>query len=181
MGKTDRRSEQDIGIAREFMYRMVIIDGYNVICRNAQLARKAKESLVSARNSLLACVRSWMVRTNFQGEAVVVYDGRSNSENTCFPGGDVLCIFTGEEEEADDRITAILRTVSDSASVLVISEDNKVINVCRAFKAGVLPGSHLMRRTCKAGDTHNTGDYSKKIHPRTADDITSYMKKRWGI
>jgi predicted RNA-binding protein with PIN domain len=105
------------------MMRYVIVDGYNVLFREARYAKLAEVDLDAARARLVEDVASWAAG---EKRAVVVFDGAGN------PGSDgrphhvagVTVLFSRAGQDADAVVEALALRYRDAGhTVLVATSD----------------------------------------------------------
>ena len=158
------------------MQKTFIIDGYNVIHKIPELEAKLEESLESARKALAMEISDWK-RKYADAKVYIVFDGKNEDipdySHTKICGID--CIFTRSEESADDLIINMVRHSEDSSVITVISDDNRVRNSCRAYRAQVQYTSFLHRSKKKSrGPVKRV----KKIDNTGRDqEVTDYYKQ----
>ncbi len=158
------------------MQKTFIIDGYNVIHKIPELAAKLRENLESARKALAMEISGWK-RRYANAKVYIVFDGRDEHILDCSHAKicGIDCIFTRTEEFADDRIINMVRHSEDSSVITVISDDNRVRNSCRAYRAQVQYTSFLHRSKKKS---RGPVKHVKKIDNTGRDqEITNYYKE----
>ena len=103
-----------------------LVDGYNVIRRDADLRGREEESLEAGRAALLAGVAAAARRTGDQ--FTVVFDG-ARRDVAAPAAGQVQVVFSRPPETADD----VLRTmaVKAGAGAVVVSSDRAVRDAAR--------------------------------------------------
>ena len=158
------------------MQKTFIIDGYNVIHKIPELAAKLREDLESARKALAMEISGWRKRYA-NAKVYIVFDGRDEHildySHAKICGID--CIFTRSDESADDRIINMVRHSEDSSAITVISDDNRVRNSCRAYRAQVQYTSFLHRSKKKS---RGPVKHVKKIDNTGQDqEVTDYYKQ----
>lgn len=165
---------------------IAIIDGYNVIHRDAGLRGKLDKSLASARDGLIAYCRRWLSTRGDISEFWIVFDGDSSvlpwSGSPSSSG--VRVVFTRTKEDADDRILDLLRDRDHDVNYLVISCDNYVSGNAKTHGARQMPipdffgmlsaGKRGGRRPVE--DTESTG-----LSPSQEREINESLKKAWGL
>ena len=160
----------------------IIIDGYNAAHKIPAVAAFISESLEKARNRLIDHLVSWKSKKGGNVKITVVFDGK-REEFFCMPTTikGIRVIYTNTGEEADDRIADMLRMEKDPASAVVVSEDNKVANSCRALKANIRPVSFLMDHGGKKkrpSGRISDGDAGKRLTPAQIAQINKEMMMR---
>ena len=99
----------------------MILDGYNVT-----------KDIRGVPTAELADQRAWLVRiaagvASGRGVRVtVVFDGEGERTTAASAARVVRCMFTADEETADDRIVALVGELPPDAPVLVVTSDREV-------------------------------------------------------
>ncbi len=163
--------------------KILLVDGYNVIHRVPELRPSLGGGLESARMKLALQLSAWG-RTHAAYECVIVFDGDAQ-----FAGGrdqrlaGVRCLFSVRSHGGDDEIIRFVRGYKGRASdIIVVSDDNKVGNNCRALGASVQPSSFIMsvKLRQRAGRAKASPD-GKGLNRKTAADINEELKKKFGL
>lgn len=153
----------------------IILDGYNVAHKIPGVRERLKESLEKGRAALENHLATWKKLKGFTGNITIVYDGK---EAASTHGHGFENIFTASREEADDCIIRLIRAQKNPGEVIVVSEDNKVRNSCRALGAQVVPASYLLiERSAKK--LKQSGRSSEKPEIPSMRKITEELKKEW--
>jgi predicted RNA-binding protein with PIN domain len=162
---------------------ILLIDGYNVINRVAELRPSLASGLENARNKLALRVSAWS-RNHPAHECIIVFDGDAQ-----FAGGrdqrlaGIRCLYSVRAHGGDDEIIRYVREYKGSASdITVVSDDNKVGNSCRALGASVQPSSFMMSVSLRppAAPAKASPD-GKGIDRKTAAEINEELKKKFGL
>ncbi len=103
--------------------RRVIVDGYNVIKQDPDLSALERKSLETARQALLARLRSHRYLRG--DEIIVVFDGQGEHATTEEIGG-IRVVFSEASESADLAILRLADAAPAGMPVLVLSEDLEV-------------------------------------------------------
>lgn len=103
-----------------------LIDGYNVIRRDADLKVRESESLEAGRAALLALVAR--VARDLADTFTVVFDGARRVGNDP-AGGRVQVIFSRPPASADDELRRLAATLREGA--VVVSSDRAVQDAAR--------------------------------------------------
>jgi predicted RNA-binding protein with PIN domain len=115
--------------------RLIIVDGYNLIHRTAQLRPGPERTLREAREKLVSLL-SWAVG---RGDAhfLIVFDGAEGmAENE--PGGRVEVRYSRPPRKADDLIRELVEErVDRGPHVTVVTADIEVARHARAMGADV--------------------------------------------
>lgn len=155
----------------------IILDGYNVAHKIPGVRDSLKQSLEKGRAALENHLATWKKLKGFTGNITIVYDGKAGGVATR-SGFDH--IFTASREEADDRIIRLIRAQKNPGDVIVVSEDNKVRNSCRALGAQVVPASYLLIERSKKKPKKYGRSPSEKTEIPSMRKITEELKKIWG-
>ena len=160
-----------------------IIDGYNAIYKIPKAKAQLNSSLEKARNILIDIV------AELDGASTIVFDGKTDAHygsQSSIRG--VRIIFTDTNEEADDRIADILRHSDSVRNMVVVSDDNRVANSARAFKAKPAPVNILLKRGTKktrnsniVGPCHGmaSNEPTQKGSRAVLDSITRELIAKW--
>lgn len=155
--------------------KKIILDGYNVIHKLPMLTVKLDQGLEASRLALAQLLSTWCRRYS-NADICIVFDGRDRESPQTSPNtiAGIKCIFTRTGEDADDRIIKLVRNSGTPRDVTVISEDNNVINSCRAHGADVKPASFLIPSN-KKNRTDPKGS-NKTASSSSQNRITAYYK-----
>ena len=154
----------------------LILDGYNVIHKIPQLRDYLDRNLEDARKALANFMITWARTHNYKGKISIIFDGRdqvysNRSGNLC----GISCIYS-KDKEADERIISIVRNSQNPAEITVISDDNYVMNNCKAYGATVRLSQYLLRVKASAACQPE-----KVIDDKTANEITDMLRKEYGL
>lgn len=103
-----------------------LLDGYNVIRRDAELRDRETERLEAGRTALLALVAG--VARAVHDEFVVVFDGAHRHAGPPSPGR-VQIVFSRPPETADDVLRRLAATHREGA--VVVTSDRAVLDAAR--------------------------------------------------
>ena len=103
-----------------------LVDGYNVIRRDAELRDRESTALEAGRTGLLALVAG--VARDLADEFVVVFDGARRGAGGP-AGGRVQVVFSRPPETADDVLRRLAATHREGA--IVVSSDRAVLDSAR--------------------------------------------------
>jgi hypothetical protein len=124
-----------------------LIDGYNVIRRDADLRTREVTSLETGRRALAHLVAA--LARGSRDEFTIVFDGARRAE-TAPPAGRVSVVFSRPPETADDvviRLAARWR-----AGAMVVTSDRRIANAARRAGCGVVDaGTFALRARRGAG------------------------------
>lgn len=148
--------------------RRVIVDGYNVIKQDPDLSELERRGLETARQALLARLRSHRFLRG--DEIIVVFDGDGDRVTTEEIGG-IRVIFSKAGEPADLAILQLADSAPADMPVLVLSEDLEVRQevVRRGGTAKVTRRRQTERRT-----------YDDRWHKEADDEEWPADEKRTG-
>jgi len=121
------------------------IDGYNVIHHSSLLRPLAEQDFEAAREALIEKVGRFCAVTGCQ--AKVVFDGRGRRTEPItptqnFPGLEVL--YSPGHQSADTIIERIVYLSSDRRSVIVVSADRGIRDLCRGLSALVMAPDNFL-------------------------------------
>ncbi len=146
-----------------------LIDGYNVIRRDPELAGIDRRSLEEGRDALLRLLAR--VAGDSPDEFVVVFDGvRSTAVSPS--AGRVRVVFSRPPEKADDVLVRLAR--QGGAGVTVVTSDRMVQTATQRAHAAVVGAEAFLDRVTAPGagaeedrddDTHDRRE-PKKGNPR---------------
>ena len=125
-----------------------LIDGYNVIRRDADLRGHEEASLESGRSALLAAVAEAARRTRDQ--FTVVFDGARRDAGPS-AGGQVQVVFSRPPQTADDVLRAM--AVSAGAGTVVASSDRAVRDAARRAGAVAVSAEDFVAALREAAPT----------------------------
>ena len=147
-----------------------LIDGYNVIRRDPELAGLERRSLEEGRRGLLRL----MARVAREGhdEFVVVFDGARISAP---PAGDgrVRVVFSRPPDRADDVLIRLARQRGPGATV--VTSDREIQNAARRVRVAVVSAEAFLDRAAQPAaegddardtDTDAAGPRPKRGNPR---------------
>jgi len=164
------------------MGKTLILDGYNVIYKLPSLEASMEQSLNSARNALAVYMAKWKINNDPTAKICIVFDGRDgiapDGSNTGLHG--INCVFTHTNEDADDRISLLLKNARDTKNIYVISADNKVANSCRVYGARIKHPEFLEEKKTKK-QRAKLIEPKKTMDQATIDKINKELKGIWGL
>ena len=167
---------------RELSFKStIILDGYNVIHKIKSLCGSGGKSLEAQRKSLTDFMVRWKHEKPYHGKIIIVYDGKDEVYGGDQAPGPFQVIFTRSNEEADERIVALLRESKEPAKLLVVSDDNFVKNHCSVYSVDHKPVSFLVQKSASKKNSQQKTDSPKEIDPRTQQEINDLLKREWGI
>lgn len=160
-----------------------VLDAYNVIHKTRELEKLLDKSLQAARDGLIVRCGRLLSRGDIS-KMILVFDGKSEFRDLPRSGPPkIQIVFSETGETADERIGNILEGLSGSRGTQVVSDDNSVRNLARAYGAqsvSIAEFDGRIRKTeIKAGPKHSSyrGGSSNALTPKQADEITQEYKK----
>src|SRR5262245_30244292 len=124
-----------------------LIDGYNVVRRDADLKARETESLEAGRAALLALVAR--VARDLPDTFTVVFDGARRGGAD--PGsGRVQVIFSRPPASADDELRRLAASLRQAA--IVVSSDRAVQDAARRADAVAISAEQFLDATDRASD-----------------------------
>ena len=115
--------------------KVLIVDGYNAIHKIPEIDDLLDESLEDARNAITDMARSYQRRDGGIAEVHVVFDGKDEYRGLSFNKPNQVFSSTGQ---GDRSIIRLAQDKSSKFHVVVVSDDNRVGNSCRAAGATVI-------------------------------------------
>ena len=117
-----------------------LVDGYNVIRRDADLRAREAESLEAGRRGLLHLIAR--ARRPPQDEFTVVFDGARVGGGGPTPGR-IRVVFSRPPLTADDELMRLARQLRSGA--VVVSSDRKVQDAARRAGSAVLTAEQFLQ------------------------------------
>ena len=125
-----------------------LVDGYNVIRRDPELAALDRQSLEDGRRALVRIVAG--LAREGRDDFVVVFDGARISAAPAHQGR-VQVIFSRPPERADDVLIRLAR--QRGAGATVVTSDREIQNAARRARVAVVAADvFLGRATLPVGD-----------------------------
>ena len=115
--------------------KVLIVDGYNAIHKIPEIDDLLDESLEDARNAITEMARAYQRRDGGIAEVHVVFDGKDECRGISFNRLNQVFSRTGQ---GDRSIIHLAQDKSSKFHVIVVSDDNRVGNSCRAAGATVI-------------------------------------------
>jgi len=116
--------------------KVLIVDGYNAIHKIPEIDSLLDDSLEEARKAITEMAREYQRKSGGISEVFVVFDGRDEYRGLSFDKPNQVFSNTGE---GDRKVIRLAQDKSDKYHVIVVSDDNRVGNSCRAAGATVIP------------------------------------------
>jgi len=115
--------------------KILIVDGYNAIHKILEIDDLMDKSLEEARKAITDLAKEYQRRVGGIAETHVVFDGRDEYRGLSFNKPNQVFSSTGE---GDRKIIKMAQDRSGKFHVIVVSDDNRVGNSCRAAGATVI-------------------------------------------
>lgn len=112
------------------------IDGYNLLHYVPQWKDLARQDLEGARDALIIAVSKWCAATNHS--AKIVFDGagrRTETTEHAGASGEVEVLYTSRQKTADSIIERGVYETQHKASVIVVSADRGILDLCLGMGA----------------------------------------------
>lgn len=163
--------------------KVLLVDGYNVVNRVAELRTSLDDGLQNARNRLALQVSTWS-HEHPGVEPIIVFDGRfqlSGGREQRIAG--VRCIFSLAAHGGDDELIRFVRDFKGrKPDITVVSDDNNVGNNCRAHGAVVQPAAFIMIRKSRTARAPRKGPgEGKGLDTKSKAAIDAELKKKFGL
>jgi predicted RNA-binding protein with PIN domain len=163
--------------------RALVIDGYNAICKIPGLRKIMDKDLSGARSSITFMAEEYKRTCGGIARTVVVFDGRDEYMGLNGSGRGVQRFSrTGQ---GDDEIIAVVKKLSLSYDVSVVSDDNYIRNNARAHGAAIIPVSgftaYLSKKNKKFKPQPYKEKHAGKVSASQARAINEELKKIWKI
>ena len=127
------------------MSNFYLIDGYNVMHCIPDLAKLANHSLESARDKLAERIAKWSDSTGVNVQ--LIFDGRGRHSETQPEdrrGGGFSTVYTSHEVSADALIERAVYKADAKNSVVVVSGDRGITDLCLGMGAIVMSPNHFL-------------------------------------
>ena len=138
-----------------------LIDGYNVIRRDADLHARERESLEAGRTALIALVAR--VARDLADTFTVVFDGARRGGGDP-AGGRVQVIFSRPPASADDELRRLATTLREGA--VVVSSDRAVQDGARRAGAVAVSAEDFLDAVERTSDEGDDGPDDDADEPR---------------
>jgi len=128
------------------------IDGYNVIHHSSQLRPLAMENFEAAREALVEKVSHFCVATG--SEAKIIFDGRGRKQDVMAPRRavpHVEILYSPGHLTADTLIERIVYKTAERRSLIVVSADRGIRNLCGNLNALVMQPDSFLASVNDAG------------------------------
>ncbi len=123
-----------------------LIDGYNVIRRDPELAGLDQRNLADGREGLLRLLAR--VARDSGDEFVVVFDGARGAHSPV-PAARVRVVFSRPPEKADDVLVRLARAEGDGATV--VTSDRTVQDASRRAHAAAVGADEFLAHALAGG------------------------------
>lgn len=136
------------------MSQHYIIDGYNLMHLSDGLVNMANRNLESGRDELINRVVRWAGTTDDQ--VTIIFDGQGRSTG---PGDDphaapgVTVLFSSKQKTADDIIERAVYKAPRKESVIVVSADRGITQLCMGMGALMMSPDNFWTITQEAQQT----------------------------
>jgi predicted RNA-binding protein with PIN domain len=130
-----------------------LVDGYNVIRRDADLRAHETESLEAGRTALLTLVARTARTTG--DRFTVVFDGAPTS-GPAPAGGQVEAVFSRPPEKADDVLVRLARQLGAGAAV--VTSDRAVRDAAGRAGCTVVSADDFLRAVSAESETERADD-----------------------
>jgi predicted RNA-binding protein with PIN domain len=124
-----------------------LVDGYNVIRRDPDLAGREEESLEAGRTALLRVVAARARES--QDDFTVVFDGARVGGGSP-TAGRVQVLFSRPPRTADDELMRLARQLGTGAAV--VTSDRKIQDAARRAGCAVVTAEQFLRELSTIGE-----------------------------
>jgi len=145
------------------MPQIYYIDGYNVIHHSSVLRPLAAQSFELARETLIEKVSRYCVASGSQ--AKIVFDGRGRGKDTSVSptAQGVEIIYSPGHVTADALIERVVYNATDRRSIIVVSADRGIRNLCGNLNALVMQPDNFLSSVHEAdSQTRSTLQHMQK-------------------
>ncbi len=158
------------------MQSVYYIDGYNVLHHSSLLRPLAEQDFEAARGALIEKVGRFCSATGNQ--AKIVFDGRGRRAEPIpqlklFPGLEV--VYSPGHQSADALIERTVYGATNRRSIIVVSGDRGIRNLCRGLNALVMDPDNFLS-SVRASDADTRAVIEKNQRP----DNLRWMESRLG-
>ena len=152
-----------------------MIDGYNLIKRNSNLAGK---SLEDGRQALISLIELKRPQGSTRNQVTVVFDGKPGMYG--FPHASETRVFFTEYETADDKIKWIVEEAVNKKEIVVVTDDRDLLLYVRKLGAKIMSVSEFMAKAQHAGHQKSgPSDKGKNISAVFEHKINQEFEKIW--
>ena len=155
-----------------------LIDGYNVIRRDADLRGREAESLEAGRAALIHLVAR-MARES-RDDFTLVFDG-ARVTGGAPSAGRVQVLFSRPPRTADDELIRLAR--ESGAGAVVVTSDRKIQDAARRSRCAVISAEQFLAGVKRATEPHRTSlsppaEFSGLSDPATTEEDDRPREKR---
>jgi len=161
-----------------------ILDAYNIIHKMRRFETALDTDLRTAREALTNLCAGLAQARGDVTSMILVFDGRSEWRDLPKKSpAKIRLVFSETNEEADDRIAALLEKSPEKPEKCVVSDDNSVRNHARAYRARVMSVAEFEKLTNPADKKRKKPNSPEKppLSPHLANKITEAYKKALGL
>lgn len=149
-----------------------LVDGYNVIRRDPELAQHEARNLEDGRAALLRVIAG---AARASGDPfTVVFDGARRGGGTA-AGGQVQVLFSRPPETADDVLRRLASELRSGA--VVVSSDRAVRDAAERAGAVAVTAEHFLAALDDADDVDDAVEPSRGGNPRRASRAERAMRR----
>jgi uncharacterized protein len=127
------------------MPNLYYIDGYNVIYHCKRLKKLAKTDFEAARETLIDRVARYCIDAG--KAAKIIFDGRGNRPDLIAPflsGPRLEVIYSPARQTADALIEREVYEAEDRSSIIVVTSDRGIRDLCRGLGALIMHPEHFL-------------------------------------
>ncbi len=129
------------------MAKHLVVDGFNIIRRDAQFSEVERKNFYGAQELLIQRLAQYQRGTDHR--ITVVFDGKGspNPFRHRTMKSEIMVVYSARGETADDVIKDLIEEADSPNGVLVATADRALASACRSFGAGIVDPTELNQRT----------------------------------
>ena len=155
-----------------------LIDGYNLIKRNPNLATK---SLEDGRQGLVTFIERSRPHGSLRNKVTVVFDGQPGMYG--LPSGNEVSVVFTEYESADDLIKTRVEEAKNKKEIVVVTDDKALLLYVRSFGVTILSVREFYQRGAPPRPSSKGGgkpvERSKVITSGFENTVNKEFEKIW--
>jgi len=158
----------------------IVIDGYNLIHRVAELRAFLEEDLEAARERLLAYLMAYQATRKI--EIVVVFDGENVGLPHTRSQGGVQVVFSKPPQKADALLKQLILNERNRRRLTVVSSDKEIFGYARTLGAQCLRSEQFFEKFFRRADgdpvsAYYRNKYEEGLSPEEFDHWLRIFQK----